>query len=455
MRGAVSKHGEPARVAARHPLTPGARVQAAIELLDAMAESGGPADKLLSRYFRGRRYIGAKDRNAVRGTIYGVLRHRAGLDWWVDRAAPQAEHAATSRFRAISELTLVENWAADEVTAAFDGGPYRPAPLSEDERSLLGAVADAELAHADQPAWVRGNYPEWLTPELEASFGGRLAEEMAAMNLPAPVDLRVNTAKASREEASAALAAEGVEAEPTPLSPLGLRLAGRRTLPALDAFRRGLVEVQDEGSQIVALLTDARPGQSVADYCAGGGGKSLALAAAMENSGRLLACDIGERRLGDLAKRCARAGATIVETHVMQDDGDDGLDAGAFDRVLVDVPCSGTGAWRRNPDAKWRLSPDELAAHTARQTNILERAARLVAPGGRLVYATCSILASENAARIDRFLAADAGFALLPVGDIWAGVLPGAMPGDGPYLELSPARHGTDGFFAAILGRLE
>ncbi|MHA1568181.1 MAG: RsmB/NOP family class I SAM-dependent RNA methyltransferase, partial [Alphaproteobacteria bacterium] len=329
-------------------MTPGARAQAAIELLDAMAESGGPADQLLSRYFRARRYVGAKDRRAISGTVYGVLRNRAGLDWWIERAtpakggpAPGKRGTSPGRLRVIAELALVETWPADEVTAAFDGGTYRPEPLDGDESSLLGLLAGAALAHADQPAWVRGNYPEWLTPELAASFGGRLAEEMAAMNLPAPVDLRVNTLKATREEAGAALAAEGVETEPTPLSPTGLRLAGRRTLPALDAFRRGLVEVQDEGSQIVALLADARPGQSVADYCAGGGGKSLALAAAMENRGRIVACDIGAGRFGDLAKRCARAGATVVETQVMAEEGDDGLDAGSFDRVLVDVPCSG------------------------------------------------------------------------------------------------------------------
>lgn len=434
-------------------MTPGARVQAAIELLDAMAESGGPADQLLSRYFRARRYVGAKDRKAIRGTVYGVLRNRAGLDWWIERATQAKAGAAPGRFRAIAELTLVENWPADEVTAAFDGGTYRPSPLGGDENSLLGALAGAVLAHADQPAWVRGNYPEWLTHELEASFGGRLAEEMAAMNSPATVDLRVNTLKASRDEAGAALAAEGAEAAPTPLSPIGLRLAGRHTLPALEAFRRGLVEVQDEGSQLVALLTDARPGQSVADYCAGGGGKSLALAAAMENRGRLVACDIGAGRFGDLVKRCARAGATIVETHVMEDEGEDGLDAGSFDRVLVDVPCSGTGAWRRNPDAKWRLSPDELTEHHARQARILDRAARLVAPGGRLVYATCSILASENAPRVDRFLAANTGFSLLPVADIWSDIAYRPAPTDGAYLMLTPARHGTDGFFAAVLER--
>ena len=436
-------------------MTPGARVQAAIELLDAMAESDGPADRLLSRYFRARRYIGAKDRKAIGGTIYGVLRNRAGLDWWIERATPAAARPAPGRFRAIAGLLLVESWQAAELAAAFDGGPYRPAPLSGDENSLLGALAGAALADADQPAWVRGNYPDWLTPELEANFAGRLAEEMAAMNLPAPVDLRVNLLKATREEAGAALAAEGIEAEPTPLSPIGLRLAGRRTLPALDAFRRGFVEVQDEGSQIVALLTDARPGQSVADYCAGGGGKSLALAAAMENRGRLVACDIGAGRFGDLVKRCARAGATIVEPHVMEDEGEDGLDAGSFDRVLVDVPCSGTGAWRRNPDAKWRLSPDELAGHHARQARILDRAARLVASGGRLVYATCSILASENAPRIDRFLAANTGFSLLPVADIWSDIVDRPAPSDGAYLTLTPARHGTDGFFAAIMERRE
>ncbi len=442
-------------------MTPGARARAAIELLAAIGAAEGPADRLLAAHFRGNRYIGSKDRNAIREIVYGVLRHRAQIDWWIER---QGEPGPVSepdpgpgpdlnRQRVLAALAMIERWPAAEAEAAFDGGQYRPGKLSEAEVRLFGGLAGAALDHPDQPGWVRGNYPEWLGAELEGGLGARVAEEMAAMARPAPVDLRVNTLKGSREEARAALAAEGVETAPTPHSPIGLRLEGRRTLPGLAAFRQGLVEVQDEGSPIVALLVDALPGQIVADYCAGAGGKTLALAAAMENRGRLVACDIAEARMRDLRPRTRRAGVSNVEARIIPEVGADGLDAEAFERVLVDVPCSGAGAWRRNPDAKWRLTQEELAAHAGRQQAILDRAARLVAPGGRLIYATCSVLDCENRQQVDRFLAAHEAFALLPAPDLWLEILGGDGPFPGPCLELLPGRDGTDGFFAAFLER--
>jgi 16S rRNA (cytosine967-C5)-methyltransferase len=434
-------------------MTPGARAQTAIELLDELP-ADRPADQYLARYFRSRRFIGAKDRRAIAQLVYDVLRRRAQLDWWVVGAAESAP--VGNRRRVIAALALIERWDGAAIRQAFDGGQYRPQPLDDNEAAALDRIEPdgAGLDAPDQSDAIRNNYPAWLEAELRASLGDALARELGALLEPAPVDLRVNRLERSREEARARLAEEGVETTPTPWSPDGLRLTERRTLPALKAFTEGLVEVQDEGSQLAALMVDARPGQLVADYCAGGGGKTLAMAAAMGNQGRIVACDTDERRLAAIGPRLARAGVTIAEGVLLDDDGTgEGLDAGSFDRVLVDAPCSGTGAWRRAPDAKWRFSQDQLAHEVARQRAILGAAADLPKPGGRLVYVTCSILRAENEAQIDWLLAARPDYALVPAADVWAKTVGGAMPAAGDTLRLSPAQCGTDGFFVAVLER--
>jgi 16S rRNA (cytosine967-C5)-methyltransferase len=424
-------------------------LQAVIELLDDVAR-GGAADAATSAYFRSRRYIGSKDRAAIAERLYALLRARARLGWWLARAGLET---AGARERVIASLALVEGWRIKDFGPCFDAGPYRPAALSADERRLVEALAGQTLDQDDQPGWVRGEYPEWLTGALD----GLSEPELRALNAPAPLDLRVNPLAASREQALAELTAAGVRAAPTKLSPHGLRVVGRPPLGQLPVFRDGWVEVQDEGSQLVALLADARPGQAVMDLCAGAGGKTLALAAAMANKGRLIACDVSAPRLERAVKRLRRAGVHNVERRALGADANAWLkrQAGRFDRVLVDAPCSGTGTWRRNPDMKWRIGPDDVAALRGVQDEVLERAARLVKPGGRLIYATCSLLPAENEQAIESFLERHAEFRVLPVPDVWAGVLSGDCPVDGPYLRLTPARHGTDGFFAAILERIK
>jgi 16S rRNA (cytosine967-C5)-methyltransferase len=424
-------------------------LQAVIELLDDVAR-GGAADAATSAYFRSRRYIGSKDRAAIAERLYALLRARARLGWWLARAGLET---AGARERVIASLALVEGWRIKDFGPCFDAGPYRPAALSAGERRLVEALAGQTLDHDDQPGWVRGEYPEWLTGALD----GLSEPELRALNAPAPLDLRVNPLAASREQALAELTAAGVRAAPTKLSPHGLRVVGRPPLGQLPVFRDGWVEVQDEGSQLVALLADARPGQAVMDLCAGAGGKTLALAAAMANKGRLIACDVSAPRLERAVKRLRRAGVHNVERRALGADANAWLkrQAGRFDRVLVDAPCSGTGTWRRNPDMKWRIGPDDVAALRGVQDEVLERAARLVKPGGRLIYATCSLLPAENEQAIESFLERHAEFRVLPVPDVWAGVLSGDCPVDGPYLRLTPARHGTDGFFAAILERIK
>jgi 16S rRNA (cytosine967-C5)-methyltransferase len=276
---------------------------------------------------------------------------------------------------------------------------------------------------------------------------------MAALMGGAATDLRANTLKANRDEAIAALAREGVEGRATPLSPLGIRVDGRPPLAGLHCFKAGMIEVQDEGSQLVALLTDARPGQRVVDFCAGAGGKTLALAAAMKNKGKLVAADVLEGRIARAATRLTRAGVHNVERRGLASERDPWVKRhlAKFDRVLIDAPCSGSGTWRRNPDAKWRLKPEDIGELAALQRRILDSAARLVKPGGRLVYATCSLLGRENQDQIEWFLAEHANFSVLPIAEVWRQILAGDAPSPGPFLRLSPARHGTDGFFLAVL----
>jgi 16S rRNA (cytosine967-C5)-methyltransferase len=303
---------------------------------------------------------------------------------------------------------------------------------------------------------VRHEYPDWIEPLLRARFGDRLEAEMRAAITAASTDLRANTLKASRDEAMAALKAEGISAMPTELSPVGLRVHGRPPLATLKCFKDGLIEVQDEGSQLVGLLADARPGMRVADFCAGAGGKTLAMAAQMKNKGKIVACDVLEGRIERAAVRFIRAGAHNIERKALSSERDQWVKrhAGTFDRVLVDAPCTGTGTWRRNPDAKWKLSPQDVEELTQLQRSILDSAWRLVKPGGRLIYATCSLLSEENEAQIAAFLAEHADFKLIPIAGIWAEAIGGDAPA-ADTLSLTPAQHGTDGFFAAVMERVK
>jgi len=284
---------------------------------------------------------------------------------------------------------------------------------------------------------------------------GRLAAEVTTLNQAAPVDVRINTIKGSRGDARAALAAAGIDAAPTPLSPVGLRLSGTPRLDDVAAYKDGLIEVQDEGSQLVAQLTGAAPGMTVFDICAGAGGKALALASMMENAGRVIAADAAENRLKRMAPRRRRSGAAIIETRIASAEEWPEDERESADVVLADVPCSGSGAWRRHPEARWRLTAEALAGHGTEQRAILAAAARLVKPGGRLIYATCSVLPAENAEQVEWFLESRADFTLLPADKVWAetigGPYPFSGPCAGPYLSLTPASTATDGFFAAVL----
>jgi 16S rRNA (cytosine967-C5)-methyltransferase len=439
-------------------VTPAARLAAAIDLLATVEEAGRrPADALANDFFRARRYIGGGDRRAVSDRVWGVLRRRLRLGWWLDQVSARP----TPRMLIAADLMLGDGLDLPAVLRAFPGGQYAPEPLAAPEERLLRAIATRRgggrgIDHRNMPEPVRLELPDWVLQGFRARFGPRLAEEAAAMTLPAPLDLRVNLLKTTRDSARTALAAEGIETEPTPFSPWGLRVPGRLPITATSAFPNGLVEVQDEGSQLVVLLTGARAGMRVADYCAGAGGKTLALAAAMGNRGRLTACDVSATRLEGAVRRLRRAGVDNAERHLLEP-GDRWVKrrAGAFDRVLVDAPCTGTGTWRRNPDARSRTGPADLRELLPKQAAILDTAAGLVRPdGGRLIYATCSLLPAEDEEQVRAFLARHGDFSPLPLPAAWAEAAESEPPpGEGEFLLTSPARHGTDGFFAAILQR--
>lgn len=432
-------------------MTPEARLATVVDLMEEILRQDRPADAVAGAYLKSRRYIGAKDRRAISDRLWGIFRRRARLDWQI----ADCRQDPSPRRRLLADLVLTEGMTAETLAPLCTGGARGLEPLSPTDRALLKQLAGRDIFHHAMPASVRGEYPDWIEPRLTGVFGDALAAEMGALRDEAPVDLRVNTLKGDRDTARERLAAAGLAARPTSLSPIGLRLPARVALTAQEAFREGLVEVQDEGSQLLALLVDARPGHTVVDFCAGAGGKTLALAAAMENKGRLIACDVNERRAEQATLRLRRAGVHNVTRRLLESEQDKWVKrhADSCDRVLIDAPCSGTGTWRRNPDAKWRLSAEGLENLIGLQGRILASAARLVRPGGRLVYATCSLLAEENERQVEAFLETHPGFKAIPLAEVWAATVGGTCPVDGPWLRLSPLRHQTDGFFGAVLER--
>lgn len=390
-------------------MTPQARVQAAIDLLDEIIVgargAGAAADTLIARYFKTRRYAGSKDRRAVRDLVYSVIR-RSGERPLNGRAAM---------------IGLAQE--AHDIASLFDGSPHAPAPIAEGEPEAPRSIA---------PAWLVEHLGETMPLAEMESLLGR-----------APLDVRVNVLKSTRDSLATVLAGS----IPTPHSPVGLRLPEGTQIDQSAQWADGLIEVQDEGSQLAALATAATPGMTVIDLCAGAGGKTLALAAMMQNQGRLIACDTDRARLSRLAPRAARAGADIVETRLLDPGKEmtklDNL-TGSADLVLVDAPCSGTGTWRRNPETRWRLTPGRLGHLVALQARLLDLAKALVRPDGSLVYVVCSLLAEEGSRQIDSFLAENTGWvAERPA-------LPAGHPSGSGWL-LSPARDGTDGFFIASL----
>src|SRR6202012_3124304 len=340
----------------------------------------------------------------------------------------------------------------DQVDKWFNGGKFAPSVLTDQERVLLVKLQGCPMDHPAMPDEIRGECPSWAVTSLRQRFGDAFPHEMAALLTAAPLDLRVNPLKATREAMLRALRALGLQAEASRMAPYGIRVHERPSLSSLPMLRSGEGEIQDEGSQLVAMLVGGRPGERVVDFWAGAGGKTLVVAAQMLNKGHVIACDVLANRLKRSAERFRRAGLHNIETKPLASERDRWVKRhkGAFDRVLVDAPCSGTGTWRRNPDARWRALGDGLDSLLPLQASILASAARLVKPGGRLVYATCSLLQEENEEQVAAFLAAHPAFHVVSLREIAPQLADSAHP---DHLSLTPARHGTDGFFAAVLQR--
>ncbi|HWL81582.1 MAG TPA: RsmB/NOP family class I SAM-dependent RNA methyltransferase [Roseomonas sp.] len=437
-------------------MTPAARIAATVALLtEAEAAPRRPADATANAFFRERRYIGSGDRRAVAERAWGVLRQRLRLEWHLaQRGLPP-----TPRLLLMAYLLLVERWTREEVVQAFPGGRFNADPPDPGELATIKALDGIPLVPPGMPEGPRLNLPDWALPGFRERFGAALPEAAAAMDGSAPLDLRANLLRGTREKAAAMLAAEGIQAEPMAFSPWGLRVPDRRPILASRAFSEGLIEIQDEGSQLIALLTGARPGMRVADYCAGAAGKTLAVAAMMGNRGRIVACDVSAPRLEGAAKRLRRAGVDNAERHLLTP-GDRWVKrrAGQFDCVLVDAPCTGSGTWRRNPDARTRTDLRDFEELITKQRAILDSVAGLVRPGGKLVYATCSVLPEEDGVQVRNFLSDHPDYEAVPLAEAWAEAFAPAMPltpppGPGPWMELAPHDHGTDGFFAAVLRR--
>lgn len=422
----------------RRAMHPAPFLELVCTLLRSVLRFEQPADRLLSSFFRNHRELGARERYAVAETVYEILRRRLLL-----------QHLAQGGRGELERRLALLGWQGEPSHLAR--------ALTPEESAWLGRAR--LLDPGMLPPRLRHNLPEWVAQPLTAVLGDAGFEALAASLLePAPLDLRVNTLAGDREAARAALAAQGVKAAPTSWSPWGLRVEGKPALTRLDAFERGLVEVQDEGSQLLALLTGAARGEMVVDFCAGAGGKTLALGAMMRNTGRLYAFDTSDHRLAALKPRLARSGLSNVHPATLAHERDDRVRrlAGKIDRVLVDAPCSGLGTLRRNPDLKWRQSPQAVAELVARQQAILAAAGRLLRPGGRLVYATCSLLRAENEDIADAFTQAERGrFEPVPAAQVLAQarVAEADALDSGGFLRSWPHRHGTDGFFAAIWER--
>jgi 16S rRNA (cytosine967-C5)-methyltransferase len=393
-----------------------------------------PADAVVSHYFRDHRGLGHADRAFVAETVFAVLRRGRSIE-------ARCAGNLSDRRRLLVALAVVRNWTQRELAPVLQ-------PSEEEWLAAAKAMPESEFSPA-----VRCDMPDWLYASLEAQFGADEVIKLAdGLNQPAPLDLRANTIKISRDELLAKFAAEEVVAVAGTLSPAAIRLRGKPALAKNPMFLQGLFEVQDEGSQLLGYLLEPKRGEMVVDFCAGAGGKTLLLGALMKNTGRLYAYDVSDKRLARLKPRLARSGLSNVHPIRIEHERDTKIKrlAGKVDRVLVDAPCSGLGTLRRNPDLKWRQSEESVAELSLKQAAILDAAAKMVRPGGRVVYATCSLLAAENDAIITAFLETHPEFKLTPACEVLAkqGI---ELAGD--TLRLLPHQHHTDGFFAAVLDR--
>jgi 16S rRNA (cytosine967-C5)-methyltransferase len=429
-------------------MTPSARLSAAIDIIDAIEIQRIPAAKALKEWGTAHRFAGSGDRAAIAGLVWDVLRRYASSAYLME--------ADTARARLIGMLRLERNMDTATMGALFDGSRFAPSSLTDAETS---ALASRSLKGA--PAAVAGDYPEWLDPYLAKVFGDDRAAEATAMASRAPLDLRVNTLKGNRDKVLSRLS--HLKTQATPWSQVGLRIelgadARNPGIQSEEDFIKGAIEVQDEGSQLAAAFTAAKPGEQVIDLCAGAGGKTLALAALMQGKGRLIATDRDKRQLAPIHERLSRAGVHNAEIRTPKGEADPLSDIrSTADLVVIDAPCTGTGTWRRNPDAKWRMRPGALEIRLKDQVEVLERAVPLVKPGGRIAYVTCSVLSEENGEQVAAFVGRHPEFSVVPpeqtASVLWdkaEAFAQAALQSPEGWL-MTPRRTGTDGFFVSVL----
>jgi 16S rRNA (cytosine967-C5)-methyltransferase len=412
----------------------------AVELIEILQNDSRPADRLIDTFFRRRRYLGSHDRRELAESVYGILRHLRLLQAVIAKAKPDAvNHPAWL----LAAYKLHFEKVSPETVRAY------ALPLSSSEIIDLATSDLTELGLQD--LGLRTSFPDWLVTKLKKQWEESETEHLLeAMNQPPPLTIRVNTLKTTREKCLRELSQHGHEGAPTPLAPDGIHFKKRANLFGLDLFRDGWFELQDEGSQIISLLLDPKPAWRVADVCAGGGGKTLHLAALMKNRGEIFAFDVAPPRLENLRKRARRCGIHNVRVQLLQPDEVPAKLLGQMDAILIDAPCSGSGVLRRNPDAKWKISPEMVQEMTVRQSQILKRYAPLLKPGGRLIYATCSLLAEENEEVVQAFVAEHPEFRAADAAAILQRYRLAHLA-NGSFIHLLPNQHGTDGFFAAVL----
>lgn len=428
-------------------MRPGARLSAAIEVLDQVISRHQPVATALADWGKAHRFAGSGDRDAIGRIVYDAVRVRASASYVMGAETPRAI--------ALGSLAL-HGMALAELSAMCTGSDHSSEPLTADEQSRL-----EQLDLSDAPAWVKGNFPEWLHGSLERAFGADVVAQTSALAERAPADIRVNSLKATTEKVCKAL--RDFKLEPMAYAPLGLRIpppSGSARTPNLQAeaaFQAGWFEIQDQGSQLAAALSGAGPREQILDFCAGGGGKTLALAAAMQNTGQIYAFDADRHRLKPIFERIKRAG--VRNAQILRAGDREALSAlgDRFDLVFIDAPCTGTGTWRRRPDAKWRLKPAALEKRLQEQRDVLDEAIQYVKPGGRLVYVTCSILPEENVDQVAGLLERHGNFELASWKDVWRQQLDKEVKcsadGNDNTLLLTPGTHGTDGFFVAVVFR--
>lgn len=434
-------------------MRPAARIQAAIDILDlveeGIASKGLPADAIVANYYRSRRYIGSKDRRAISELVYAVLRQRGRHIWRLETAGLDF----SARALMFSHLALNDR---DSLALFGDEAPHSPAALTDIETSALDMMHDNLV---DAPMSAVLEVPACVEKQLRERFADTLADAMSALNEGAPLDLRSNPTRPDFD-INKSLKEVDQNIEKTVFSPIGFRSRSKVNITGHGLYRDGLIEIQDESAQVASYLVDAKPGMSVVDLCAGGGGKSLLVSALMENRGQVYAFDVSSKRLSAMKPRIQRAGCRNIQSRVLPEGGEGCQKLladfrGKADRVIIDAPCTGSGTWRRNPDQRWRLTTLAIEEYATLQASLLAEGSGLVKAGGRLVYMTCSLLPDENEAVVDQFLASAHGtWHLLDYTSVWQQVLASAPPETASLnpkcLQLVPHKHQTDGFFVAI-----